>query len=276
MGKKIYLSPHTLNIYRECPKCFYLHIHYGIQRPRGPMPSIATGLDGIIKKYFDFYREIGKLPPFLENKIDGKLITRLEKTYYYDINKKYCIFGKLDEAIALDDGTFVPLDHKTRASAPRTVHEAYTLQMSVYTLLLRENDMKVSNFAYLVYYYPEESKIDKGITFGFEIMKVETDPEGIKEYIEKAIDCLEGGKIPERGPDCEYCKWFNEVKPYYFNDEVPGIERNKKIKEEAKTDEEIVKKVEKISEKKEEEKKEEKTEEEDKEIESNFEKGTLF
>ena len=88
MGKKIYLSPHTLNIYRECPRCFYLHVHYNIQRPRGPMPSIASGLDSIIKKYFDFYRNLGQLPPFLENKIQGKLIQKLEKTYYYDISRK--------------------------------------------------------------------------------------------------------------------------------------------------------------------------------------------
>ncbi len=259
MGKKIYLSPHTLNIYRECPRCFYLHVHYNIQRPRGPMPSIASGLDSIIKKYFDFYRNLGQLPPFLENKIQGKLIKKLEKTYYYDINRKYCIFGRLDEAIALDDGTFVPLDHKTRASAPKEVHQAYQLQMSVYTLLLRENDIKVSNFAYLVYYFPEESKIHNGISFGFKIEKVETDPDGIKKYIEEAIKCLESDKLPPSGEKCEYCKWVNQVRKYYFVDKVSSVEEKEK-KEEVKPEKEERIEVDK-----------------DKiEMEENFKKGLLF
>ncbi|HRR95692.1 MAG TPA: PD-(D/E)XK nuclease family protein [Candidatus Ratteibacteria bacterium] len=267
MGNKIYLSPSTLNIYRECPKCFYLHIHYGIQRPRGPMPSITIGLDSIIKKYFEFYRNIGQLPPFLEDKIEGKLITILEKTYYYDINNKYCIFGKLDEAIALNDGTFVPLDHKTRASAPDKVHEAYQLQMSVYTLLLRQNNKKVSNFAYLVYYYPEESKIHNGISFGFKVEKVETDPDEVIKYINEAIECLESPKIPPGGKNCEYCKWVNQIKEYYFFDEVPRIEKHKKLPKIEKEENTETKKY--IAENKE-------KEEDKKKLEENFEKGFLF
>jgi len=219
------------------------------------MPSIASGLDSIIKKYFNFYRNLGQLPPFLENKIQGKLIEKLEKTYYYDINRKYCIFGRLDEAIALDDGTFVPLDHKTRASAPTEVHQAYQLQMSVYTLLLRENDIKVSNFAYLVYYFPEESKIHNGISFGFKVEKVETDPDGIKKYIEEAIKCLESDKLPPSGEECEYCKWVNQVREYYFAGGISPVEK---------------KEIEAKREKKVEENKNEI------EIEENFKKGTLF
>lgn len=216
MKKKIYLSASTLNIYRECKRCFWLHVKKGIKRPRGPMPSITTGLDLIIKEYFEYYRKMGQLPPILEGKIPGKLIKKLEKTYYYDIDENFCLFGKLDECM-VENGKYAPLDHKTRASKPeyKNVHEAYKLQMSIYSLLLKENKMDISGVAYLVYYYPETSKIHNGIIFGVEVIPVKTDIEKAREFIREAIECLQSDELPESSENCEYCKWIESVKVYY-------------------------------------------------------------
>ena len=68
---QIRLSPSTLNLFLECQKCFWLDQVKGIHRPRGIFPSLPGGMDGLIKKYFDKYRALGKLPPELEGKLDG-------------------------------------------------------------------------------------------------------------------------------------------------------------------------------------------------------------
>ena len=223
--KRIGLSAHNLNIFRECQRCFYLQIKYSIKRPRGPMPSIATGIDSLIKEYFEHFR--GKeLPPFLKEKIEGTLITNLQKTYYYDIENfpNYYIWGHLDEAIKLPNGLYIPLDHKTRASCPKgEPHDAYKFQLGIYSLLLKEvNNGEEVDVGYLVFYYPEKeftdfdaNEIKNVINFSFEVKEVKINTEEIKKIIYEAINCLESKNIPKSGKDCEYCKWIEDI----INDE---------------------------------------------------------
>ena len=72
-GGKLRLSPSALNLFLECPKCFWLEYGAGIHRPRGPFPSLPGGMDIIIKKYFDSYRAVGKVPPEIVNQVEGDL-----------------------------------------------------------------------------------------------------------------------------------------------------------------------------------------------------------
>lgn len=246
-NKKNGLSAHTLNIFIDCPKCFYLTVKEGFSRPRGPMPSIATGIDSLIKEYFEFYRKKQKLPPFLTGKVEGKLISNLKKTYYYDIeeNPNYYLWGRLDEVIQNPDGLYVPLDHKTRASLPEGIpHPAYQFQLGIYSLLLKkENKGEEVKFGYLVYYYPEKSMTDFDadeikniINFSFEVKKVELDIKQIKEVIKNAIDCLDRNIVPEKGENCEYCNWVENIKIYYFENRVKEIKKEEKDAKEEKID----------------------------------------
>jgi len=212
--KKTYLSPATINLYRECQRCFYLHMKYNIKRPRGPIPSIATGLDGILKKYFNYYRSIKELPPELKGEMSGYLIGNLKPTYYRDIKDGYCLLGKLDDCLVTDSNTYVPLDHKTRASAAEDIHPAYQLQMELYCILLEGNGMKTDGRAYLLYYYPLNVSPEEGtgnILFGVDIKKVDVDMKHAEGFIEDAILCLEKDEIPDASEDCEYCKWVESV-----------------------------------------------------------------
>ncbi|MCM8832819.1 MAG: PD-(D/E)XK nuclease family protein [Candidatus Omnitrophica bacterium] len=237
MERRISLSANSLNIFRECERCFYLQIKHNISRPRGPMPSIASGIDSLIKMYFEHFREKNKLPPFLKGKVDGKLITNLKKTYYYDIesNNKYYLWGHLDEVIQLPDGLYIPLDHKTRASLPQgEPHDAYKFQLSIYSLLLKkENKGKEVDLGYLVYYYPEKKLIDYDandikniINFSFEVKEVKLEIKETKEIIENAIKCIEKNKLPDKGANCEYCNWIEEAKIYYLEKSVYEIKKN--------------------------------------------------
>ena len=76
------LSPSSLNLLEECPRCFYLQVVNKIRRPRGPMSSIPIKMDSIIKKYFDIYRNKGILPPLIKNKVKGVLPLDMPKTLY--------------------------------------------------------------------------------------------------------------------------------------------------------------------------------------------------
>src|SRR3989338_3146378 len=93
---KIKLSPTSLNFFLGCPLCFWLDKNKEIALGGGPMPTITNGLDRVIKEYMNRYRPHGKLPPFLEGKVPGKLIEFLPKSLKMEINGS-SLTGRLDE-----------------------------------------------------------------------------------------------------------------------------------------------------------------------------------
>ena len=60
------LSPSTLSLLKDCPRCFWLHIKKRQFRPAGIYPSLPCGIDKAMKTRFDYYRERGSLPVELQ------------------------------------------------------------------------------------------------------------------------------------------------------------------------------------------------------------------
>ncbi len=211
--KPIKLSPSSLNLFLECPRCFWLYLNKDIKRPGPPVATIATGLDRVVKDYLNLCRGKNILPSFLEGKIPGKLMVDFPKKGWFDftdakLNSR--LGGYLDECIKLNDNHYAVLDHKTRGSAPQGVHKAYQLQMDVYTFLLEANQYPTKRLAYIVYYIPK--RIVSGSDFQFEVLikEVNTDPKRAQDVFYKAIEALRSD-IPAAGNDCEFCKWTTTI-----------------------------------------------------------------
>ena len=109
------LSASTLKLFQECPRCFWLHINKKIERPRGPFPSLPSGIDRVLKAYFDGYRKRGTLPPLIQGKLDGTLATQSMTLGFNDPQTKARLWGRLDDCVIRTDAKLAPLDHKTRA-----------------------------------------------------------------------------------------------------------------------------------------------------------------
>lgn len=203
------LSPSSLNLFLECPRCFWFYINKGIKRPGVPVATITSGLDRVIKEYLNQYRARNLLPSFFEGKISGKLMPDFPKKGwlgYTDTKLEARLGGYLDECIQLDSNHYAVLDHKTRGSAPEKVHEAYQFQMDVYTFLLEVNNFPTRKIAYIAYYVPK--KIISGSDFNFEVLikEITTDPGRAEDVFHKAVMVLRK-EIPAVKDDCEFCKW---------------------------------------------------------------------
>lgn len=227
----IRISPTTgLNLFQECPRCFWLHYNQRIFRPKGISSSLPMGMDLVIKEYFDYYRQLDKLPPELEGKVRGKLMTDLEllnKWRNWQSNEFKCeyqdlgavLFGALDDCL-IDGEYYLPLDYKTRGFAPKIgqSEKFYQTQLDTYCLLLSENGYKTNGLAYLIYCFPKT--IDKTppqyvsgenknvqIEFAIEIVELKTSAERAKKILENALALLKG-PIPDKNQECEYCNWL--------------------------------------------------------------------
>lgn len=203
------LSASTLRVFRECPRCFWLHLNKRIERPRGPFPSLPSGIDRVLKAYFDTYRKRGMLPPLMQGKLDGKLATNALTLGFNDARLKTRLLGKLDDCLTLADQRLAPLDHKTRASSPDSVGytmKYYKFQMDVYTLLLERNGHPTSRTAYVVYYFPVGGELHNGFPFEVTVHKIATNPDAAYEVFTAGCRCL-AGSIPPPGEACEFCRW---------------------------------------------------------------------
>lgn len=212
----IEVSPSSLNILSECPRCFWLSINQKLNRPSGPFPSLPRGLDNLIKKYFDSYRAKGNLPPEIEGKVKGCLIEDQglldewrnwrKGLRFEDDNLNILLCGALDECL-VDGKLYIPVDYKTRGyDLKEDTTQFYQSQLDCYTLLLEENGYKTPSFAYLVFYIPKVVTKNGIVNFNVEVVELKTDKNRAKDILKEAAGVL-SGPIPPSHSECDFCSW---------------------------------------------------------------------
>jgi CRISPR/Cas system-associated exonuclease Cas4 (RecB family) len=217
---KIRLSPSALNVFLECRKCFWLEYGANVHRPRGPFPSLPGGMDILIKKYFDRYRAVGKLPPEIDGKVDGALFADPEVLAkwrswrsglsFYDKEVDAILVGALDDCIVYE-GKYIPADYKTRGFDIKEGGESfYQNQLNCYSFLLEANQLPQPSYAYLIYFIPRELKGAGLVQFSVEVKKVQTSPEDALATFRAAVEVLKQ-PIPPSHTNCQFCSWGRNV-----------------------------------------------------------------
>jgi len=217
----IYLSPSKLNLFQDCPFCFWLAEVKGIHRPEGPVSTLPRGMDFLIKNYFDKYRAQGKLPPELKGKVQGKLLSdqillskwraiyKNTPPQYFDKEFNAILFGALDECF-VDGDYYIPVDYKTRGfDLKEDSLSYYQTQLDCYTLLLESSGYKHLSFGYLIYYIPEEVSENGLVEFRIEPKKLETNTKRAKEIFRAAVKLIRGPQ-PKSQSQCQFCSWGND------------------------------------------------------------------
>lgn len=212
------LSPSTINLMLECPRCFWLEKHKVWKRPVGVFPSLPGGMDMVLKKHFDKFMERGELPPEIREYGIGngyKLFndkSRLDiwrnnrkGIQYKDKTSDILLVGAVDNILSKGKKLIV-LDYKTRGYPLKDdTHEHYQAQMDIYNFLLRKNGYNTENYAYLLFYYPKEVAETGELIFDTKLIKIKTNAKKGGEYFGDAIKLLE--------EDCpkKSCVWCERV-----------------------------------------------------------------
>jgi hypothetical protein len=213
--QKYRLSPSALNLFLDCPRCFWLDKNKNTKRPRGIFPSLPGGMDLVIKTYFDRYRIKNEMPPEVKGRVAGNLLAdmgllgkwrswRATDLCYEDKGINASLSGALDDCL-IDGGYYIPLDYKTRGSDlkedPRKYYQA---QLDCYCLILEASGRKTKGLAYLLYYWPIEVSENGIVKFNVTPFKIETSIEAAKKVFQDAVVCLTQ-TIPKASANCEYC-----------------------------------------------------------------------
>lgn len=200
------VSQTTLNLLRDCQRCFWLYLKVGLKHPRGPWPSVHTKLDRDTNNYFNRYARQGLVPPLLQGRLEGTPVFPDLPAWYDAVSGLY-LAGRLDACVRLESGLYAPVDHKTGGSLPKEIHPAYQLQLDAYHLLLERNGYSAAGVGFLIYYVPDGCQMDAGLSVEVGVERVDTDEGRALARMAKAREVLDLRKPPEPSIACEFCTW---------------------------------------------------------------------
>jgi len=215
---KYKLSPSTLNLFKECPRCFWLKFNKNIKRPDSIFPSLPSGMDKILKTHFDSFMEKGQLPPELKE-LKVKLFENKDLLEIWRSNFKgiqwedngNILRGAVDNILKKGDKLIV-LDYKTRGfPLKEDTHEHYQDQLDIYNFLLRKNNYKTEDYAYLLFYHPDKVNKKGDVIFNTDLIKLNINVKNAENIWKKAIKVL-NSNIPKADKECQFCSWVKECK----------------------------------------------------------------
>jgi RecB family exonuclease len=225
------LSRSKLELFINCPRCFYLDRRLGIGQPPGYPFTLNSAVDALLKKEFDHYRrEQRPHPIMIKNRIDAvpfkhekidlwrNALTGGIDCYHKDTN--LIISGSIDDVWINPTGELIIVDYKSTSksgeinSLDEDWHDAFKRQMEIYQWLFRRNDFKVNPTGYFVYCNADTAKerFDGHLVFDITVIPHIGDDSWVDQMIINAKKCLMSEVLPDPSPDCDYCRYREAAK----------------------------------------------------------------
>jgi CRISPR/Cas system-associated exonuclease Cas4 (RecB family) len=223
------LSRSKIDLFVECPKCFYIDRRLGVGRPPGYPFNLNTAVDTLLKKEFDIHRAKDQVHPLIEKYgVDAKPVAHedlddwrenFKGVQYLHKPTNLILTGAIDDLWINSKGEYIVVDYKATSKNEEIIaldkdwQIGYKRQMEIYQWLLRQNGYKVSNTGYFVYCNGDTDKkaFDAKLEFDVTLIPYKGNDDWIEEVIKKAHKCLNSSKIPKQGSDCDYCRYRDEV-----------------------------------------------------------------
>lgn len=223
------LSRSKIDLFLECPRCFYYDRRLEIGRPPGFPFALNSAVDYLLKQEFDIYRANGEKHPLIDKYgVDARPIPhkdldswRHNFTGIQFLHKQtnLLIFGAIDDLWQNSKGEYIVVDYKSTSKDEKILELnkdwqiGYKRQMEVYQWLLRQNGYKVSDVGYFVYCngITDRKAFDAKLEFDVTLIPYKGDGSWIEKTIIAAHECLNSDTIPAPGHDCDYCKYINAV-----------------------------------------------------------------
>lgn len=223
------LSRSKIELYIECPRCFYLDRRLGIGRPPGFPFSLNSAVDALLKKEFDLLRASKEPHPLMKKYgIDAVPIhhdkldewrENFKGIQYHHKPTDLLITGAIDDLWQNSRGEYIVVDYKSTSKNEEIValeeewQNGYKRQMEIYQWLLRQNGYKVSNTGYFVYCNGRKdmAKFDGKLEFNLTLIAHEGNDRWVEATINDTHKCLNSDHIPPPGEDCDYCAYTDAV-----------------------------------------------------------------
>ena len=218
------LSRSKIDLFIQCPRCFYLDRVHGISRPQFPAFLLNSAVDELFKKEFDIHRAAGRAHPIMEQyKIDAIPFRHddLEgwrhnftgvRTVHGPTN--FELFGAVDDIWINAQGELYVVDYKSTSKDEAITlddkwKEGYKRQLEIYQWLLRQKGFKVSEKGFFVFANARKDRkaFDGKLEFDVTLLEYNGSTEWIEDAILRKNRVLDSENVPASNPDCENCDY---------------------------------------------------------------------
>lgn len=226
-GEPFKFSRSKVELFVECPLCFYMDRVKGVSRPPGFPFSLNNAVDALFKKEFDYYRELQQshplviangldLVPFQEARMEDwrNNFKGIQATY-----KGYKFYGAVDDIWVDKDGVLYVVDYKATAKeeaikelSTASYHDTYRRQMEFYQWLLIQNGFKVSNTGYFVYSTGDNTlpNFNDELKFRTHLIPYTGSQAWVEGTLNEMLACASSSNFPESNTECTHCKFVKE------------------------------------------------------------------
>ncbi len=222
------VSRSKIELFMQCPRCFWLDVRLKITRPSGPPFNINKTIDELYKKEFDIYRKAKKPHPIMVANglkavpMQHKDLETWRHTFTGIISihapTNLHVFGGIDDAWISDDGQVIVVDYKATSKDKEVSIDSdwqisYKRQLEVYQWLLRANGLAVSNTGYFVYTNGRSDAdgfYDK-LDFTTKLIPYTGSDAWVEPTLLKMKQCMDGDMpavgTAAMGGECDFCAY---------------------------------------------------------------------
>ncbi|MCI0749423.1 MAG: PD-(D/E)XK nuclease family protein [Nevskiales bacterium] len=217
------LSRSKIELFLECPRCFYLDVRQRVRRPSGPPFTLNNAVDALLKAEFDGYRARRQphplfgpagieAVPFSHPELD-RWRANFTGVRWADPETGWTFFGAVDDVWTEPSGRLIVADYKAtaKAQAPtaQTLFPSYPRQVEVYQFLLRQKGFEVSDRAWFVYANGDAKAGTFGGNLRFDLALIPYDGNAgwVLETWRRAVAAVSSECAPEPKLDCEWCQY---------------------------------------------------------------------
>lgn len=222
------LSRSKIELFTECPRCFYLDRKLGVGRPPGFPFNLNSAVDKLLKKEFDIHRAANTRHPLMEHYGIDAVPFQHEMMDEWRENFKgvqflheptnFLVTGAVDDVWVNPQKELIVVDYKSTSKDAEVTLDAdwqmgYKRQMEIYQWLLRNVGHAVSDTGYFVYCNgrTDTEAFDGKLEFDVKIIPYTGSDDWVNSVLQDIKTCLDSGTIPAASEHCDYCQYREAV-----------------------------------------------------------------
>lgn len=219
------VSRSKIDLFTQCPRCFWLDRRQGISRPSMPAFSLNNAVDALLKKEFDAHRAAGTSHPYMteygldavpfkHERIDEWRDALRRGIAYNHEPTNFLVRGGIDDVWVNPVGELIIVDYKATATEAEITlegkwKEGYKRQMEIYQWLFRRNDFPVHPKGYFVFCNGDLDRdaFDGKLEFKITLLPHEGSDAWIEPTLKAMKVCLDSEIPPVAADECEHCNY---------------------------------------------------------------------
>ena len=227
-AKPFKLSRSRLELFLNCPRCFYMDRRLGVDRPPGFPFNLNSAVDTLLKREFDDYRVRGEPHPYMTQAgIDAVPAQHpmldvwrenFKGVQYHHQPTNLIITGAIDDLWIGSDQRHIVVDYKATSKAGEVSLDAdwqisYKRQMEIYQWLLRKNGLDIDPTGWFVYCNGrrDASGFADQLVFKVSLLPYTGNDGWVEGAVFDAWETLRQDELPPPDEDCEFCAYRSDA-----------------------------------------------------------------